>query len=134
MIHSVCRGSDFMQDVQAIKGLATARSDWLRQASENLTNGSPTTAAITWLLWQWAKQHRSWNDVFTLEEEISAWKIQHADFIEGVRARLVDKDLQPAWQAQDYQTLRELFPHSIPKSEHIDSWNALLRQYGILID
>ena len=134
VIHSVCRGSDFMQDVQAIKGLATARSDWLRQASENLSNGSPTTAAITWLLWQWAKQHRSWDDVFTLEEEISAWKIQHADFIEGVRARLVDKDLQPDWQVQGYQNIRDLFPTVIPRSSQIDSWNALLRQYGILSD
>ncbi|TXJ08313.1 MAG: enoyl-CoA hydratase/isomerase family protein [Acinetobacter sp.] len=132
VIHSVCRGYDFTQDYQAICGLASARSDWLRQASENLTNGSPTTAALTWLLWQWARQHRSWNDVFTLEEEISAWKIQHADFVEGVRARLVDKDLQPDWMVKSVQHLRDLFEDTPPISQKIDSWNAVLRQYGII--
>lgn len=134
VIHSVCRGQDFIQDYQAIRGLSSARSDWLRQASENITNGSPTTAGLTWLLWQWAKQLRSWDDVFTLEEEISAWKIMHADFIEGVRARLVDKDLQPDWKVKNVKSLQDLFADCPPKSEKIDSWNALLRQYGILND
>ncbi|KAA8735600.1 enoyl-CoA hydratase/isomerase family protein [Acinetobacter qingfengensis] len=132
VIHSVCRGQDFIQDYQSICGLGNARSDWLRQASENLSNGSPTTAALTWLLWQWAKQNRSWNEVFSLEEEISGWKIQHADFIEGVRARLVDKDLQPDWQKKSFQNLADLFKDNPPFSESVDSWNALLRQYGIL--
>ena len=36
VIHSVCRGINFEQDYQAIIGLSDARSDWLRQASENL--------------------------------------------------------------------------------------------------
>jgi hypothetical protein len=50
------------------------------------------------LLWQWGKQVHSWNEVFELETQISDWKIRHADFVEGVRARLVDKDLSPAWK------------------------------------
>jgi enoyl-CoA hydratase/carnithine racemase len=132
VIHSVCRGHDFFHDYHAIRGLGNARSDWLRQASENLSNGSPTTAALTWLLWQWAKQHHSWDEVFALEEEISGWKIQHADFIEGVRARLVDKDLQPAWQHTSFQQLADLFRGNVPISQQVDSWNALLRQYGIV--
>lgn len=132
VIQSVCRGHDFLQDYQAICSLNSARSDWLRQASENLTNGSPTTAGLTWVLWQWAKQHRSWDEVFKLEEEISAWKIQHDDFIEGVRARLVDKDLQPDWCIKQVVNLKQLFGDNPPISAMVDSWNALLRQYGII--
>lgn len=132
VITSVCRGQDFVQDYRAICGLSSATSDWLRQASENLTHGSPTTAALTWLLWQWAREHRSWDDVFALEEEISAWKIQHPDFVEGVRARLVDKDLQPNWQAKDFHCIADLFKDDIPVSAHFDSWNDILRRYGIL--
>ncbi len=41
VIHSVCRGVNFEHDYDAIVGLSDARSDWLRQASENLQKGSP---------------------------------------------------------------------------------------------
>src|SRR5690606_36796536 len=95
VIHSVCRGINFEHDYESSIGLSDARSDWLRQSSENLKKGSPTTAALTWLLWQWGKQVHSWKEVFELEVQISDWKIRPHDFVEGVRVRLVDKDLSP---------------------------------------
>lgn len=131
VIHSVCRGQSFEQDYQSIIGLADARSDWLRQASENLQKGSPTTAAITWLLWQWGKQDRTWDEVFALETEISNWKIRHPDFVEGVRARLVDKDLSPDWtQGQDL-SLRGILSQHLPITT-IQSWNDILKQYQVI--
>lgn len=131
VIHSVCRGVNFEHDYEAIVGLRDARSDWLRQASENLQKGSPATAALTWLLWQWGKQVHSWNEVFELEIQISDWKIRHPDFVEGVRARLVDKDLSPEWEKGADLSLKGIFGNNPPVTQ-IDSWNALLRQYGVI--
>lgn len=131
VIHSVCRGVNFEHDYEAIVGLKDARSDWLRQASENLQKGSPATAALTWLLWQWGKQVHSWNEVFELEIQISDWKIRHPDFVEGVRARLVDKDLSPEWERGTDLSLKGIFGNNPPVTQ-IDSWNALLRQYGVI--
>ncbi|BCZ10585.1 enol-CoA hydratase [Acinetobacter pittii] len=131
VIHSVCRGFNFEQDYQAIVSLRDASSDWLRQASENLQKGSPSTAAITWLLWQWGKQIHSWDEVFDLEAQISEWKIRHPDFVEGVRARLVDKDLSPEWKPCDDLSLRGILADCPPVTS-IDSWNALLRQHGVI--
>ena len=131
VIHSVCRGVNFEHDYEAIVGLRDARSDWLRQASENLQKGSPATAALTWLLWQWSKQVHSWNEVFELEIQISDWKIRHPDFVEGVRARLVDKDLSPEWEKGTDLSLKGIFSNNPPVTQ-IDSWNALLRQYGVI--
>ncbi|RAZ04633.1 enoyl-CoA hydratase/isomerase family protein [Acinetobacter sp. SM1B] len=131
VIHSVCRGVNFEHDYEAIVGLKVARSDWLRQASENLQKGSPATAALTWLLWQWGKQVHSWNEVFELEIQISDWKIRHPDFVEGVRARLVDKDLSPEWEKGTDLSLKGIFGNNPPVTQ-IDSWNALLRQYGVI--
>ncbi|MDU6056628.1 MAG: enoyl-CoA hydratase/isomerase family protein, partial [Acinetobacter junii] len=131
VIHSVCRGQSFEYDYQAIIGLSDASSDWLRQASENLQKGSPSTAAITWLLWQWGKQGHAWDEVFALESQISDWKIRHPDFVEGVRARLVDKDLSPEWKSAEKITLKDILS-DCPPITTIDSWNALLRQYGVI--
>ena len=131
VIHSVCRGVNFEHDYEAIVGLRDARSDWLRQASENLQKGSPATAALTWLLWQWGKQVHSWNEVFELEIQISDWKIRHPDFVEGVRARLVDKDLSPEWEKGTDLSLKGIFSNNPPVTQ-IDSWNALLKQYGVI--
>ena len=131
VIHSVCRGQSFEYDYQAIIGLSDASSDWLRQASENLQKGSPSTAAITWLLWQWGKQVHSWNEIFELETQISDWKIRHHDFVEGVRARLVDKDLSPAWKKGADMSLKGILSANPPVT-NIESWNALLKQYGVI--
>lgn len=131
VIHSVCRGVNFEHDYESIIGLRDARSDWLRQASENLQKGSPATAALTWLLWQWGKQIHSWNEVFELETQISDWKIRHADFVEGVRARLVDKDLAPEWTKGTDLSLKGILSANPPVTT-IESWNQLLRQYGVI--
>ena len=131
VIQSVCRGVNFEHDYESIIGLSDARSDWLRQASENLQKGSPTTAALTWLLWQWGKQVHSWNEVFELETQISDWKIRHPDFVEGVRARLVDKDLSPEWtQGTDF-SLKAILSDCPPVTNN-ESWNNLLKHYGVI--
>lgn len=131
VIHSVCRGVNFEHDYESIIGLSDARSDWLRQASENLQKGSPTTAALTWLLWQWGKRVHSWNEVFELETQISNWKIRHPDFVEGVRARLVDKDLSPEWVKGSDFSLKTILS-DCPPVTNIQSWNELLKHYGII--
>lgn len=129
LIHSVCRGVDFMQDYQAIVGLQDARSDWLRQAGENLAKGSPSTAALTWLLWQWGQTAPDWSQVFELERVLAEWKTLHPDFAEGVRARLVDKDLAPSWQAKSFNSLKEALG-GIPVANN-QSWMDLLAKYGV---
>lgn len=69
--------------------------------------------------------------MFALEAQISDWKIRHPDFVEGVRARLVDKDLSPEWKATEKITLKDILS-DCPPITTIDSWNVLLRQYGII--
>ncbi len=103
----------------------------MRQASENLQKGSPATAALSWLLWQWGKQVHSWNEIFELETQISDWKIRHPDFVEGVRARLVDKDLSPEWQKGSDLSLKGILSQNPPVTT-IESWNELLKHYGVI--
>ena len=131
ILSEVCQGNDFEKDYYGILSLIDARSDWLRQASESLKKGSPMTAAVTWLLWQWGKTTRTWQEVFELETQISVWKLKQADFIEGVRARLVDKDLLPVWKSPAKLTLTTILGDT-PPITHIESWNNILKQYHVI--
>ena len=77
------------------------------------------------------RQVHAWNEVFDLEVQISDWKIRHPDFVEGVRARLVDKDLSPEWEEAESMTLKGILSKNPPVT-NIESWNALLKQYEII--
>lgn len=77
---------------------------WLKPAAAALDQGSPTSAALTWELWQRAK-HLGLADVFRLELIVSLGCCAHPDFAEGVRALLIDKDKQPRWSPA---TLKEV--------------------------
>jgi hypothetical protein len=73
----------------------------------------------------------SWNEIFELETQISDWKIRHPDFVEGVRARLVDKDLSPEWKTGADASLKGILGSNPPVTS-IESWNSLLKQYGVI--
>ena len=78
--------------------LAGHRSDdpWLHRAAKSFAVGSPTSAALSWELRRRAR-HLSLAEVFRLELGLSVQCCAHPDFVEGVRALLVDKDNAPAW-------------------------------------
>jgi len=124
-------GRDFLQDYQALTALSESPDPWLAQAGQNLKNGSPSSAALTWLLWQWAREtSRPWAQVFHLERQLAEWKISHPDFNEGVRARLVDKDNAPKWQV----TAPESLAHAlcgVPVTDDA-SWMAVLQRYHVV--
>ncbi|HEX5276606.1 MAG TPA: enoyl-CoA hydratase/isomerase family protein [Fluviicoccus sp.] len=69
---------------------------WLNRAAGNLRNGSPTSAALIFRQWHHGRV-QSLADTFRQELVLSVQCARHPDFIEGVRALLVDKDQQPRW-------------------------------------
>lgn len=78
--------------------LTTPSDDpWLQRTADSLAKGSPTSAAL--ILQQWQRgRSMELADVFREELILSVQCARHPDFIEGVRALLVDKDNTPRWQ------------------------------------
>jgi len=78
--------------------LRAVRSDdpWLTRAVHAFTSGSPTSAALAFELRRRAR-HLSLADVFRLEYDVSLGCCAHPDFVEGIRALLIDKDRTPRW-------------------------------------
>jgi enoyl-CoA hydratase/carnithine racemase len=69
---------------------------WLSAAADTLSKGCPITAHLVFEQLTRAK-HLSLAQVFIMERNISAQCMKQADFYEGVRALLIDKDKSPRW-------------------------------------
>ncbi|WP_372765183.1 enoyl-CoA hydratase/isomerase family protein [Litorivivens sp.] len=73
-----------------------ADDGWLNKAGQTFREGSASTARLTLALFERGAA-LSLADAFRLELTVSSQRVKHADFIEGVRARLIDKDHRPRW-------------------------------------
>jgi enoyl-CoA hydratase/carnithine racemase len=72
-------------------------SAWLQKAAQSLDKGAPSSAALVWAM-RVRTRHLSLAQVFQLELIVAVQCCAHADFREGVRALLIDKDNAPQWQ------------------------------------
>lgn len=71
-------------------------TEWSRQTLSSLQSVSPSSVSWTFELIR-AGATRSLQECLKMELELVLQVTRHPDFIEGVRAVLVDKDRQPKW-------------------------------------
>lgn len=93
-----------LTDADSLAGVAarftTAADDvdpWIRDAVRTFAAGCPTTAGLVWEIRRRAR-HLGLADVFRLELILAVQCCLHGEFVEGVRARLIDKDNAPRWR------------------------------------
>ncbi|NVK32024.1 MAG: enoyl-CoA hydratase/isomerase family protein [Gammaproteobacteria bacterium] len=75
-------------------------SDWLESVAKTTVKGSPLSIAITSQMLFAARFH-SLKECFELEARLGEHVVEYGDFVEGVRAVLVDKDHSPDWSFKD---------------------------------
>ncbi|PFH10384.1 enoyl-CoA hydratase/isomerase-like protein [Collimonas sp. PA-H2] len=96
LIHQLCSAPTLDEVVQNIVGLQTDDA-WLQKGIATLVAGSPASAWLSHAL-QRRALHMSLAEVFRLEYVVSLHCAARADFAEGIRALIIDKDRQPKWQ------------------------------------
>ncbi|MBC3875917.1 enoyl-CoA hydratase/isomerase family protein [Undibacterium flavidum] len=101
-IAKLCEGDDLQTIVSDITSLASTENIdlYLQKAANNLQKGNPTSAWLAYAL-QDAAQHLSLAEVFRMELVAALVCAQEPDFAEGIRALIIDKDLQPHWKAEN---------------------------------
>jgi enoyl-CoA hydratase/carnithine racemase len=98
-----CFAADTVPDL--LDRLAGERTGWAGEATAALRSVSPS--ALFWtlrLLREGAR--RSLAQCLAAEFALSHTTMRHPDFIEGVRAMVVDKDRQPRWQPPRIEDVR----------------------------
>lgn len=118
----------FGQDtVEAIlKALESADTDWARAQRAILASKSPQTLRVAFRQLQLGARAATFADNMAMEYRIGARVVQRHDFLEGVRAVIVDKDNAPKWspptvEAVDDAMLDAIFA-PLPSAEE---WSPL---------
>ncbi|GAA4877359.1 enoyl-CoA hydratase/isomerase family protein [Ferrimonas pelagia] len=90
-------GGDSLATVAEALASLESEQTWLLRARDSFAAGSPITAQLIWHQLS-AGAELSLEQVFRQELVWAVRCAQRGDFIEGVRALLIDKDRQPQWQ------------------------------------
>lgn len=84
-----------------VEVLARLDGDWDEPAPGEcaavLRARCPLSVAVTWEALQRAREMATLEDVLAQDLVLATYFVHHADFAEGVRAQLVDKDRSPHW-------------------------------------
>lgn len=101
-IDQVYVGDDPLAIVRALERAAAPAA---QAAAEAVRRASPTSVAVTLRALRDARGLRSLRAALARELEISCALLRHADFVEGVRAQVIDKDRRPRWQPPSLEQL-----------------------------
>lgn len=90
-----CFAPDRAEDILA--ALEAEGSDWARTEAATLRTKSPETVKVALRQLREGRRLTSFEDNMRMEFRIGWRKVQSADFLEGVRAVIIDKDNAPVW-------------------------------------
>jgi len=90
-----------------VGGLEAAGSDWAREQLKTLATKSPQTLKVAFRQLQLGRVAATFADNMAMEYRIGARVVQRHDFLEGVRAVIVDKDNAPKWDPPTLEAVSE---------------------------
>lgn len=76
-------------------------SSFARETLHALAKRSPTALMLTFALFK-TNRGCSLPEVFERDRKAASFMIRHADYLEGVRAQILDKDHTPQWHPKTY--------------------------------
>ena len=101
------QGKSSLEDIIESLRQCSIQTRLCDQVFERLAERSPTALVVTLKLLR-HNEHRSLEEVFQTELSAARFILNHPDYVEGVRARLVDKDDNPRWQPDKIEAVKDL--------------------------
>jgi enoyl-CoA hydratase len=80
-----------------VAALEAAGTEWAAEQLKVLRTKSPQTLKVAFRQLQFGAQHKTFAENMAMEYRIGARVVQRHDFLEGVRAVIVEKDNAPKW-------------------------------------
>lgn len=83
---------------QIVQNLSADPSDWARETLSRLEAGSPLAAAVALRLVREVREADTIEAALEMEYRVTSRSVADGDFVEGIRARIIDKDNAPRWR------------------------------------
>ncbi len=90
-----------------VAALRSADTDWARDQLKVLATKSPQTLKVAFRQLQLGAAAATFADNMAIEYRIGARVVQRPDFLEGVRAVIIDKDNAPKWNPATLEAVTE---------------------------
>jgi enoyl-CoA hydratase len=99
-----------------IKGLENEEGpwrDWAQETLGTLAKKSPLALKVTFEQLRRGKSYKTLKEALIVEYRLATRLVQHPDFLEGVRAAIIDKDQSPKWEPPSLREVDEAFVQSL---------------------
>ncbi len=94
---SIADNKQLLENVAATFSQISSDNEWFIQGRNNFYNGCPATAHLIMQQLLIGK-NMTLKEVVQWELIMALQSVRHPDFVEGIRAMVVDKDFKPNWQ------------------------------------
>ncbi len=98
-------GKGSVREIMASLSRDASRDHFCSQTLKALQERSPTALVLAFKLLQ-ENRNRPLEEVFAAEFRAARFMIRHPDYLEGIRARVIDKDDRPVWRPATLEEVR----------------------------
>jgi enoyl-CoA hydratase/carnithine racemase len=96
VIHAICSRERLSEIHAGIAALATSPDPWLQSGARRMMQGYAGSVGLIHALLR-RTAHISLAEVLRLEYRVAIRSVVHGQFLEGIRALIIDKDRAPRW-------------------------------------
>jgi enoyl-CoA hydratase len=106
-VETYFKGKTSLLEIMESLRVCSIQTQLCDQVFQRLAERSPTAVVLTLKLLR-HNEHRPLEEVFQAELAAVRFILNHPDYVEGVRARLVEKDDNPRWQPEEIEAVGDL--------------------------
>ena len=101
-------GQDTLGEIE--QALLELDTEWSTDVIASIHRNSPLSVACTFAMIRMQKRLGLYKieDSLEMEFRFTARSVEHSDFIEGIRAQIIDKDFKPKWKHSSFKEVDDL--------------------------